>query len=192
MRIVFIGPPGAGKGTQSLRLIDRFGIPHLSTGDMLRLAIAQGTSIGKLAERYMDAGRLVPDPVVVQIVGERLAMPDCQHGSLFDGFPRTLGQARSLDDYLEAAGTPLDVAIELKADEDELVGRLLARGRSDDETETIRQRLRDFRELTAPLVEYYRQRGILRTIEASGTPEEVTERILRAIDERVSEKRAVS
>lgn len=181
MRIVFIGPPGSGKGTQCALLTELLGIPHLSTGEMLRQAVAQGTSVGRLAADYMASGRLVPDPFVVQIVGERLQQPDCGRGCLFDGFPRTLGQARSLDEYLAAAGTPLDAALELRVDEDMLINRLLGRGRQDDSIDTIRQRFRDYTNMTAPLIDYYRSTGLLRTIDGRGTTSEVFAAIRKAI-----------
>jgi adenylate kinase len=181
MRIVFIGPPGAGKGTQSALLTELLDIPHLSTGDMLRDAVEQGTTVGRLAAEFMHSGRLVPDPFVVQIVGERLQQADCERGCLFDGFPRTLGQARSLDEYLSAAGTPLDAALELRVDEDLLINRLLGRGRHDDTIDTIRQRFRDYVTMTAPLLDYYRSTGLLRTIDGSGTTNEVFARIRKAI-----------
>jgi adenylate kinase len=182
MRLVFIGPPGAGKGTQAARLTSDLGIPHLSTGDMLRQAKQEGTEVGQLAAEYMDHGLLVPDPVVVAVVGERLESPDCARGCLFDGFPRTVGQAQSLDEYLTAAGTPLDGALFLNVDRDELLRRLLARGRGDDELETILRRFDQYQIQTAPVLEYYRERGILRSIDGAGAPEEVYQRIRAAIE----------
>lgn len=181
MRIVFIGPPGSGKGTQSALLTELLDIPHLSTGEMLREAVEMGTTVGRLAAEYMNSGRLVPDPFVVQIVGERLQQPDCERGCLFDGFPRTLGQARSLDEYLAAAGTPLDVVLELRVGEDQLVNRLLGRGRADDSIDTIRQRFRDYTNMTAPLIDYYSSTGLLRTIDGTGSTNEVFNAIRAAI-----------
>ncbi len=181
MRIVFIGPPGAGKGTQSVLLTELLDIPHLSTGNMLREAVEHRTTVGRLAAEFMQSGRLVPDPFVVQIVGERLQQPDCEGGCLFDGFPRTLGQARSLDEYLTAAGTPLDAALELRVDEELLVNRLLGRGREDDSIDTIRRRFRDYVTMTTPLLDYYQSTGLLRTIDGSGTTNEVFKRIREAI-----------
>lgn len=185
MRIVFIGPPGAGKGTQSARLTELLDVPHLSTGEMLREAVREKTNLGKLAAEYMASGRLVPDPVVVQIVGERLANPDCARGCLFDGFPRTLGQARSLDESLNDAGTPLDMALELRVDEAELITRLMARGRADDEVATIQRRFKDFMVQTSPLLDYYRERGLLKTVDAIGTQDEVFARIQDALGQRI-------
>lgn len=181
MRLVFIGPPGAGKGTQSQRLIEHFGIPHLSTGDMLRAAVRVGAPIGKLAQEYMDQGQLVPDPVIVEIVGKRLDQPDCENGCLFDGFPRTLGQARSLADFLDSRGTPLDAVLELCVDEDELVGRLAGRGRDDDRPQVIRQRLEAYHKQTKPLVAYYQEQGLWRPIDGVGAPDEVFRRIRTAL-----------
>jgi adenylate kinase len=185
MRIVFIGPPGAGKGTQSARLTELLDVPHLSTGEMLREAVRDQTRVGKLAEEYMSTGRLVPDPVVVEIVGERLTHPDCDRGCLFDGFPRTIGQAKALDASLNDAGTPLDLALELRLDEAELVKRLMARGRIDDEATTIQRRFKDFMVQTAPLLDYYRGRGLLKTVDANGTPDEVSARIQDALGQRI-------
>ena len=183
MRLVFIGPPGAGKGTQSERLIEYLNIPHLSTGDMLRDAVKRQTPVGQLAEKYMSSGQLVPDPIIVKVVGERLSQADCEKGCLFDGFPRTIGQARALDDFLEQLGTPLDAVLELQVPDDLLFARLAGRGRADDRPEVIRQRLQSYYQQTQPLLDYYEKRGILRPIDGTGTPEEVFERIKQVIDE---------
>lgn len=182
MRIVFLGPPGSGKGTQAQRLKDYLGIAHLSTGEMLREAGRAGTALGAKAIHYMQAGQLVPDDVVVGIVVDRLEKPDCSQGCLFDGFPRTLPQARALDETLNARNKPLDIVLALKVPEKQLVERLLARGRMDDNRDTIRERFRQYNRLTEPLLEYYQQRGILRCIEGEGTPEEVFSRIKAAVD----------
>jgi adenylate kinase len=182
MRIVFIGPPGAGKGTQAVRLKDHLNIAHLSTGDMLRAAASAGTPLGREAQQYMNDGRLVPDEVVVGIVVERLAAPDCRHGCLFDGFPRTVPQAETLDSVLAERGMPLDMVLELQVADELLFQRLAARGRADDNEETIRERLRQYRRLTTPLLDYYRGRGILRSVDGEGTPDEVFTRIEQAVD----------
>lgn len=188
MLIVFIGPPGAGKGTQSKRLLSYLGIPHLSTGEMLREAKAKGSSLGALAAQYMDHGRLVPDPLVLAMVAEKLQQPEYNQGCLFDGFPRTLQQARSLDDSLARRGTPLSLALELRADENELITRMLKRAaaekRIDDNPETITHRMEVYRQQTAPLLDYYRFHGILTPVEAMGTPDEVFERIKTAVERR--------
>jgi adenylate kinase len=184
MRIIFIGPPGVGKGTQSQRLLKHFGIPHVSTGDLLREAISEKTRLGRLAQRYMTRGQLVPDPIVLQIVGARLEEGDCQNGCLFDGFPRTLGQAQALDEFLADMGAPLDAVIELKVDEDEVVRRLAQRQRGDDTPEIIRRRMHSYWEQTAPLLDYYQRRNILYSIDGVGTPDEVFGRIKAALDAR--------
>jgi adenylate kinase len=182
MRLVFIGPPGVGKGTQSMRLLKHLGIPHISTGDMLRAAIQQKTQIGLIANQYMSAGRLVPDPIMLQLMGERLDQPDCRKGALFDGFPRTLGQAKALNDFLGQRGIPLSGVLELRVDEDEVIRRLAGRGREDDQPEIIRERLQGYMRQTAPLLDYYKAQGILHTIEGTGTPDEVFDRIKAVLD----------
>lgn len=177
MRLVFIGPPGAGKGTQSAKLIEHLGVPHLSTGDMLREAKVNGSSVGQEAAAYMDSGRLVPDELVLQVVVGRLQQPDCQRGCLFDGFPRTLLQAETLDKYLEARDMPLHAVLELRVPESELIKRLLSRGRSDDDLETIQQRFREYTTQIESLLDYYNRRGLLRTIDGSGATEDIFSRI---------------
>lgn len=186
MWIVFLGPPGAGKGTQSKRLTDYLQIPHMSTGEMLRASIASGSASGRLAASYMDAGRLVPDPMVLSVVGERLESKECCRGCLFDGFPRTIQQAKSLDDMLEQRGLKLGVALELRADEPELVRRMLKRAavekRVDDNPATIAQRMDVYRRQTAPLIQYYEQRQKLSVIDAMQAPEKVFQDIQRVVD----------
>jgi adenylate kinase len=182
MLIVFLGPPGSGKGTQAQRLKDYLGLTHLSTGDMLREADRAGTALGAKAAQFMQAGQLVPDDVVVGIVVDRLEHPDCQHGCLFDGFPRTLTQAKALDLVLSTHAKPLDLVLALDVPEEKLVERLLARGRMDDNRDTIRERFRQYSRLTEPLLDYYRRRGILQLIAGEGTPDEVFARIKDAVD----------
>src|SRR5487761_1251382 len=151
MRLIFIGPPGAGKGTQSQRLVEHLGIPHLSTGDILRQAVREQTQAGHLAAPFMNAGQLVPDDIILQLIDERLRRDDCKAGALFDGFPRNLAQARALDKMLTEAGLPLDATLELKVGDAEVVRRLAGRGRADDQPAVIAERLRSYRQATRPL-----------------------------------------
>jgi adenylate kinase len=182
MRIVFIGPPGAGKGTQAERLIKKFRLAHLSTGDMLRAARDAKTEVGKKADRYMSKGELVPDNIILALIEERLAKPDCAGGCLLDGFPRTIAQAEALDALLARKETPLDVVLELRVDEEELFNRLAGRGRADDKPEVIRQRLVAYREQTEPLLNYYGKKGILKSIDGLGAVDEVFDRLLETVD----------
>jgi adenylate kinase len=184
MRIVFLGPPGAGKGTQAQRLKSYLGVAHLSTGEMLR--DSADTALGRKAAQFMGAGQLVPDDVVVGIVIERLADDDCKNGCLFDGFPRTVPQAEALDRMLAEHGMPLDLVLALDVPETDLIARLSARGRPDDNLEAIAERFRQYHALTKPLLDYYCRRGILRQIDASDSPEKVFERIQSAVDATVS------
>jgi adenylate kinase len=182
MRIVFIGPPGAGKGTQSARLVEYLKVPHLSTGDILRQAREEKTKVGLMAAEYIDAGRLVPDSVVVEIIDERIRQPDCVGGCLFDGFPRTLSQAESLDVHLADRGAPLDLVLAVDVPENVLFERLAVRGRDDDNLDIIRKRLGEYQTMTKPLLDYYRSKGLLHLIDGVGTPDEVFNRIKAAID----------
>lgn len=190
MRIVFIGPPGVGKGTQCSRLSRYLSIPHLSTGEMLR-STRSDSALGKVVASYIDAGRLAPDYMVMPIVTKRLAEPDCANGCLFDGFPRTVNQAEQLDEYLAEKGTRLDLALHLDAARDELLDRLLKRAetenRSDDTAETISERLKVFDSQTAPVLDYYRHRGILKRVDAMGSADQVFQRIQACIDSSCSQ-----
>jgi adenylate kinase len=183
--MLLLGPPGAGKGTQALRLAANFGIPQISTGDMLRGAVAAGTDIGRKAQAYMDRGELVPDAVVIGVAEERLSQADAESGFVLDGFPRTAAQAEALDALLERMGTNLERCVALVVDEDALVARLLGRakieGRIDDSEETIRTRMSVYRAQTAPLVDYYRKRGVLAEVDGLGSIEEVAKRIEEAL-----------
>jgi adenylate kinase len=183
--LLLLGPPGAGKGTQATRLAKRQGVPHVSTGDLLRAAIAAGSPLGREAKAFMDRGELVPDSVVIGVARERLARSDAKAGFVLDGFPRTLAQAEALDVELSRLGTKLDRCLALVADEAELVARLLARagveGRSDDNETTIRNRMRVYQEQTEPLIAHYRRAGVLCEIDGVGTIEAVAERIQKAV-----------
>jgi len=182
MRIVFIGPPGAGKGTQAERMIETYRLAHLSTGDMLRAARDARTDVGVQAERYMSTGQLVPDEIIVAIIRDRLEQPDCRAGYLLDGFPRTIAQAEALDAMLEKRGTPLDAVLQLDVPEEELFRRLAGRGRADDKPEVIRQRLVAYRQQTEPLLDYYRRGGALHRIDGLGTVDEIFQRVRQVLD----------
>jgi adenylate kinase len=213
MNIVFLGPPGAGKGTQAKILIERYGIPQISTGDMLREHRAKGTELGKKAQEYMDKGQLVPDEIILGMVKERLSQPDCQKGFILDGFPRTVAQAEALDKLLEEMGKKLDFALALIVPDELLIERLTGRRtckscgmmyhikykppkvdnkcdvcggelyqRPDDNEETVRNRLKVYHESTAPLIEYYRKKGILREIDGGKSIEEITQQIIQILE----------
>lgn len=207
MRLVMLGPPGAGKGTQAKRLAERRGIPHISTGDILRSAVAAGTKLGKEARRYMDDGGLVPDSVMIGLVEERLLQPDARGGFILDGFPRTVAQAEALDVFLAERSMPLDAVVQIAVPRDELVGRLGGRRtcgdcgtmyqaepaqgpngrcdacggpliqREDDRAETIARRMGVYERETAPLVGHYRAKGLLREVQGTGSRDDVFRRI---------------
>ena len=173
MRIVFIGPPGAGKGTQAEKIIAKYATAHLSTGDMLRAARDAQTEIGIKAEKYMSSGLLVPDDILIAMISERLQQADCQVGYLLDGFPRTIAQAEALDKMLAQNNTPLDIVLELRVPEDELFKRLAGRGRADDKPEVIRERLVAYTNQTSPLLEYYANKGLLKSVNGLGNVDEI-------------------
>ena len=182
MRLVLVGPPGAGKGTQAERLAERLGVPHISTGDLFRANLQQETELGTEARRYMDAGELVPDAVTVAMVRERLTHDDAGKGFILDGFPRTISQAGSLGEILSERGEDLDAIVEFQVSEDLLVQRLLGRGRADDTEDVIRRRQQVYRDETAPLLEFYSDRLV--TVDAVGEVEEVTDRVTDALRSR--------
>lgn len=187
MRLILLGPPGAGKGTQAQRLVERHGIPQLSTGDMLRAAVAAGTEVGKRAKAVMDAGQLVSDEIVNQIVSERIDQPDCANGFILDGYPRTVPQAEALTRMLAEKGLKLDAVIEFKVDESALIERMkkrvadtVAAGgkvRADDNPESFTKRLQEYRQKTAPLTAYYKGTGELKTIDGMADIDTVTAEI---------------
>ncbi len=185
-RVLLLGPPGAGKGTQAALLVGRLGVPQISTGDMLRAAVRAGSELGRKARSYMERGELVPDALVIAAAGERLAQDDTTRGFVLDGFPRTPEQARALDALLAEAGVSLERCVSIEVDEGTLLRRLLERsrieGRSDDHEETIRHRMRVYREQTQPLIDYYRERGLLAEVDGVGSVEEVSKRIEEALD----------
>ena len=185
-RLIIMGPPGAGKGTQAVRIAERFGIPAISTGDIFRANVSEGTPLGVEAKKYMDAGEYVPDSVTNEMVRNRLAEPDAAPGFLLDGYPRTPGQVEFLDQVLAEHGHALDGVIELTVDEEAVVARLLKRaeieGRADDNEETIRNRQAIYRKETAPIIAIYEDHGILIKIDGMGTVDEVTERVIKAVE----------
>ena len=177
MKVILLGGPGAGKGTQAQFICDHFDIPQISTGDMLRAAVKAGTPLGKQAKEIMDAGKLVPDEVILGLVRERIEEDDCTKGFLFDGFPRTIPQAEGL----RTEGVKVDHVVEISVDDDEIVRRLLARGRKDDSEPVIRNRLEVYSAETSPLIAYYEKRGVLATVDALGTVDEVYDRVRDAL-----------
>lgn len=212
MRIIILGPPGAGKGTQAKRVSDRLGLPHLSTGDLLRKTVSSNTPLGKMAKSYMSKGELVPDPIILNIIGKEIGKHKDKDGFILDGFPRNIAQAQKLDEYLEQGGKQLDIIVNLEIDEKTIVERIKGRlscpkcgrvyniiksgyygrvcencrtkleQREDDSEETIRNRMKVYLEETLPLVDYYQKKGVLQNISGKGSPDEVFERIIALIN----------
>ena len=200
MRMIFIGPPGVGKGTQAARLVDKYKIPHISTGDMFRAAVKAGTPMGQEADRYMKSGQLVPDEVTIGLVRERFAQPDTQAGFMLDGFPRTVPQAEALSEALTADGVQLDTVLLLEVPDRLIVDRIIGRRsdpetgeiyhltfnppppevsdrlvhRKDDTEEAVRSRLEAYHKMTAPIIPFYETSGLLQRVNGVGTPDEVT------------------
>jgi adenylate kinase len=215
MNVILLGAPGAGKGTQAEKISAAYRIPHVSTGDMLRDAVASGTPLGLEAKQFMDRGDLVPDALVVGIVKDRLSYADCDNGCLLDGFPRTVAQADALDGALSGVGKTIDAAVNIDVSEDELMSRLTGRRtcsgcdrvyhvafnppkaegvcdvcssplyqREDDSEKTVSNRLRVYHEQTAPLVDYYESRGLLKNVDGNGSPDEVFQRVSAVVGAR--------
>jgi adenylate kinase len=187
MRLILMGPPGAGKGTQAKVVAAHYGIPAISTGDIFRANVAGKTPLGLEAQRYMDAGEYVPDEVTNAMVRDRIGLEDAKPGWLLDGYPRTLAQVKELDTMMADYGVELDSVVSLTVDRDELVGRLLQRaqieGRADDTEEVIRRRQEVYEEQTAPLISVYGDRGLLLEVDGMGEIEKVTQRVLTALDQ---------
>lgn len=212
MNLILLGPPGSGKGTQAKMMVEKYGVPQISTGDMLREAVKNRSTMGLKAKAYMDSGSLVPDDVVVSIVEERITGPDCSKGFLLDGFPRTIAQADALQSMLSRRGLKIDLVLSIEVDDEELIKRLTGRRtcmtcgepyhvifnppkvdgrcdrcggelyqRDDDKEETIRNRISTYHRQTAPLIAYYSEKGLLRSIDGSGSPKEIFERINKAL-----------
>jgi len=179
MRLLFIGPPGAGKGTQATRVAERLGIPHVSTGEMFRHHVSNGTGLGQKVEAIMAAGDYVPDEITVAMLRERIAEPDAVNGYILDGFPRTVPQVEALDELIGEEG--LDYVVVFEVVEDELIDRMLSRGRADDTEETIRNRFKVYSDQTQPLLDVYEGRGLTVSVGGMGEMDEITDRIVEVL-----------
>lgn len=190
MRIVLFGPPGSGKGTQAAVLKQQLGIPHISTGDLLRAAVKAGSPLGQKVKAVMDAGQLVSDDLMLDLLEDRFAQDDARNGFILDGYPRNLVQANALDALLARIGKPLDHTLLLEVPHERIVERLAGRaaeeGRKDDDPETVRARLRVYEEQTAPVAEFYRERGQLKCLDGTGSVEDVQQRLRGALSESAS------
>lgn len=190
MRIILLGAPGAGKGTQAEKLVAKLGVPQISTGEILRKAQQEQTELGKQAGQYMKEGALVPDEIVVGIVQERLKQRDCQRGYILDGFPRSASQAEALDVTLQEMQDQLTAVISLKVPEDELVRRLLSRRREDDNKDVIQERLAIYTQQTKPLIDYYRSHRLLDEVDGQGSVDEIFDRIMSTLQRRQTASQA--
>ncbi|MDX1379616.1 MAG: adenylate kinase [Xanthomonadales bacterium] len=194
MRIVLLGAPGSGKGTQATLLTERLGVPHVSTGVLLREAVAQGTELGKKAKAVMDRGELVSDDIMLGLIAERLSQADAQKGFVLDGYPRNLSQAEALDTLLARIGQPVDEAIEIEVSTEQVVQRIAKRaheeGRSDDTEDVVRNRMRVYEEQTAPVSAYYAEQGLLTRVLGEGSIEEVAQRIAGVLAQAEAERSA--
>lgn len=179
MRLLLVGPPGSGKGTQAVRVAVRMGIPHISTGEMFRQHVSLGTKLGKQVKALVEAGEYVPDDITGKMLAQRLTHSDSSEGFILDGFPRTIPQAELLDDLL--GDNSLDQVVSLEVDSGDLVGRMLVRGRADDTADTIRRRLEVYHSQTAPLLDFYSGRGLIQPVDGAGDVDEITERIMAVL-----------
>lgn len=185
MNIIIFGPPGAGKGTQASKMVDQFGLPHLSTGNIFRENIKNETPLGKKVKSILDEGKLVPDETVVELVTDELDKPKYKEGVILDGFPRTVAQAEALNQYFSSNNKSIDAFITLSVPEEELIERILSRGegRSDDTPEKIKNRLQVYRNRTKPVLSYYKDKGVVKEIDGVGTIDEIFDRILSSVGE---------